>query len=160
VLRQLQITAPRRHLVLPRAGIRLSLDEADAAGRARDLLILAIAVPWLVYTRLYFVLHPLGLTAALSPFMWLTGKPDPMCGLTRTFAWMWRGDIRQAVLVYPLGPLVFLLTAVAAGYALVALALRMTLRVELRPQTRRLLLSAAAIAIAANWLSKLLWLGM
>jgi len=147
-------------LVFARAGAALWLQRADAEGRARDLLILGLTGPWFVYTALYFFLHPRGLTAAPSMFMLLTGKPDPICGLTRTFAWMWRGDVLQAILVYPLGPLVFLLTVMAAAYALVAVPLGQTIRFEVAPRTLRILLVAVGIAIAANWLSKLLWLGM
>ena len=42
--------------------------------------------------------------------MWYFNKPDPFCGGTRTFAWMWRGDLGRAVAVYPLGPLLFVTT--------------------------------------------------
>jgi Protein of unknown function (DUF2752) len=76
--------------------------------------LLGIALPWLVYTRLYFFLQPRHLTYDGSAFMWLFNKPDPSCGLTRTFAWMWRGDLGRAVAVYSLGPLVFLATVALA----------------------------------------------
>jgi len=147
-------------LLLARAGVWVWLTKADVEGRARDLVFLGFLGPWFAYTALYFFLHPRGLTASASLFMWLTGRPDPACGLTRTFAWMWRGDVRQAILVYPLGPLVFLLTVLVAGYALVALPVGYTVRVRLAPRALRILLATAGIAVAANWLSKLLWLGM
>ena len=72
--------------------------------------VLGVAVPWLAYTRLYFFLHPRHLTFDGGLFMWLFNKPDPFCGGTRTFAWMWRGDVGRAVVVYPLGPLLFVAT--------------------------------------------------
>src|SRR2546427_1176865 len=69
--------------------------------------LLGVGLPWLAYTRLYFFLHPRHLTFDGGLFMWYFNKPDPFCGGTRTFAWMWRGDLGRAVAVYPLGPLLF-----------------------------------------------------
>src|SRR2546427_7320413 len=74
---------------------------AGPSHRASAALVLAIGVAWLAYTRLYFWLHPRGLTVAPSVFMHLTGRPDPLCGLTRTFAWMWRGGLPPALAAYP-----------------------------------------------------------
>ena len=85
--------------------------------RLSALLILALLVAWFAYTRLYFWLQPRGLTFAPSLFMKLTGRPDPTCGLTRTFAWIWRGDLGHAVVVYPLGPLVFLAALALLAYS-------------------------------------------
>src|SRR2546425_4723 len=79
----------------------------DRPERLAQLPALTILIEWFAYTRLYFFLHPRGLTFDPSLFMYLTGKPDPTCGLTRTFAWTWRGDLAQGVRVYPLGPLLF-----------------------------------------------------
>ncbi len=85
----------------------LSWPLLDRRQRVSQLPALAMLIAWFAYTRLYFFLHPHGLTFDPSLFMYLTGKPDPTCGLTRTFAWTWRGDLGQAVRVYPLGPLAF-----------------------------------------------------
>ncbi len=52
--------------------------------------LLGVGLPWLAYTRLYFFLHPRHLTFDGGLFMWYFNKPDPFCGGTRTFAWMWR----------------------------------------------------------------------
>jgi hypothetical protein len=117
---------------------------------------------WMVYTRLYFVLHPRGLTFDPSLFMEVTGKPDPSCGLTRTFAWMWRGDVVHAVLVYPLGPILF----AAMVFTLVDAALKVSGRpgipVPFHPARRqkRALIVIVALAFSANWAAKLIWLGM
>lgn len=121
------------------------------------LLLLA---GWLAYTRLYFVLHPLGLTFDPSLFMRLTGHPDPACGLTRTFAWMWRGDVLAALRAYPLGPLLFVLAFAQIGDSLVALftgwRIPLTrLRLYLQP-----LIVLAVAAVAINWMLKWVWLGM
>ena len=123
---------------------------------------LLVGGAWMVYTRLYFVLHPRGLTFDPSLFMYATGKPDPTCGLTRTFAWMWRGDVVHAALVYPLGPLLFavmilsLLDAAVrvAGYRGLAPAIRVS-----RTQ-KRLMIAVGVLAVAANWTAKLVWLGL
>jgi len=116
----------------------------------------------MLYTRLYFLLHPRGLTFDPSLFMDLTGKPDPSCGLTRTFAWMWRGDVVHAVLVYPLGPLLFVAMVVALvdAAAQVAGYPGVVPRVRLSRRQKRWLLIALAAVVAANWTAKLLWLGM
>ena len=122
--------------------------------------LLGIALPWLVYTRLYFFLQPRHLTYDGSAFMWLFNKPDPSCGLTRTFAWMWRGDLGRAVAVYPLGPLVFVATVALALYAVVALLSGRAVHVNLSPATLRLVIWVGLVALGLNWIAKLAWLGM
>jgi hypothetical protein len=88
--------------------------------------------------------------------MYLTGRPDPFCGLTRTFAWIWRGDLAAAIRVYPLGPIVFVAMGVLAYSAIAG----RSLQVVMSPRRRRALLTAALAALAVNWTLKLLWLGM
>lgn len=132
----------------------------DRAGRVMDGLLLLFAVAWLTYTAGYFLLHPRGLTFDPSLFMDLTGKPDPACGLTRTFAWMWRGDIIDAVRVYPLGPVLFVSTILATANSAAAVVLGKTFRVEMSRGYIRVGSILLIAAFAANWASKLLWLGM
>ena len=127
--------------------------------RAQGALLLVL-LAWFAYTWLYFALHPRGLTFDPSLFMYLTGRPDPSCGLTRTFAWTWRGDLGQAVRVYPLGPLLFAIAAIVTGYLLVALVRRQHLTLALPSSTRKVMISLALFAFAINWTAKLLWLGM
>ena len=122
--------------------------------------LLGIALPWLVYTRLYFFLQPRHLTYDGGAFMWLFNRPDPSCGLTRTFAWMWRGDLGRAVAVYPLGPLVFVATVALAVYAVVALLSGRAVHVNLSPATLRLVIWVGLVALGLNWIAKLAWLGM
>lgn len=121
---------------------------------------LGILVPWLTYTRLYFFLHPRGLTFDGGFFMWYLHKPDPFCGGTRTFAWMWRGDLGHAVAVYPLGPLLFVGTIAAVAYAVVVLVTGYAVQVN---PSRRMVTTALVIGLVAlglNWTAKLVWLGM
>ena len=124
------------------------------------LMVLSGALGWLAYTKLYFVLHPAHLTFDPSLFMYLTGKPDPTCGLTRTFAWMWRGDLARAVSVYPLGPLIFVgVLGVALGSAF-GLATGQHVVIQMDSRTRRILIAGAVLAVLLNWIAKLVWLGM
>jgi Protein of unknown function (DUF2752) len=105
-------------------------------------------LPWLLYTRLYFWLRPRGATIAPSLFMHLTGRPDPACGLTRTFAWMWRGDILRAIAVYPLGPAAFVAALAVLGYACLVLMSGRALREDLSPRPRGTL---TALTIGSCW---------
>jgi hypothetical protein len=128
--------------------------------RPVHLVVLSGAVAWLAYTKLYFVLHPAHLTFDPSLIMYLTGKPDPTCGLTRTFAWMWRGDLGQAVAVYPIGPLFFAGVLGVALNSVLALASGRRLRLRMDSSTRRLLIAIVLVLILVNWIAKLAWLGM
>ena len=121
--------------------------------------LLAFAVAWFTYTRLYFWLQPRHLTFD-GPFMYLTGKPDPGCGLTRTFAWMWRGDLAHAFIVYPLGPLIFVATVGLVVYSAAVVITGRYLRLSLSPFTERTIAVVALAALGLNWMAKLLWLGM
>lgn len=130
--------------------------------RTWSAAFLLIGGAWMVYTRLYFVLHPRGLTFDPSLFMEVTGKPDPSCGLTRTFAWMWRGDIVHAVLVYPLGPILFAAMVFTLFDAALKVSGRPGIPIPIHPSRgqKRALIVVVALAIAANWAAKLIWLGM
>ena len=121
---------------------------------------LAILIAWFSYTRLYFFLHPLGLTFDPSLFMYLTGRPDPSCGLTRTFAWTWRGDLVHAVLVYPLGPLVFLVAGLVTANLAIAVAMGRRVQLILPRRAWHVIIAVSAAAVAMNWAAKLIWLGM
>jgi hypothetical protein len=122
--------------------------------------LVGVGAAWLLYTKLYFFLHPKGLTAAPSLFMHLTGRPDPFCGLTRTFAWMWQGDLREAILAYPLGPVVFIATWVVMAVLAYSVVARRTPHVRIRRDVGVALIAVVLLALAANWTAKLLWLGV
>ena len=132
---------------------------ANRSERTATAGMLALAVSWLTYTRFYFWLQPRHLTYD-GPFMYLTGKPDPACGLTRTFDWMWRGDLIHAFLVYPLGPLIFIGTLGFVAYSSATIISGHSLRLTLSPMAQRCLMIGALVALALNWASKLIWLGM
>jgi hypothetical protein len=138
----------------------LSLETAVAFDGQQALVTLGLGLPWMAYTRLYFWLHPRGLTVAPSLFMHLTGRPDPLCGLTRTFAWMWRGDLMRAMLAYPLGPVLFLLSFPLLAYAGFVLVRGQAVRVRLPVTMGRAMVAVVVLLFALNWASKLLWLGI
>lgn len=138
----------------------LSWPLLDRRQRVSQLPALAMLIAWFVYTRLYFFLHPRGLTFDPSLFMYLTGKPDPTCGLTRTFAWTWRGDLGQAVRVYPLGPLAFALALAAVAYLVISALTGRQPVLALPRRAWSAAIAVALIALAANWIAKLVWLGM
>lgn len=144
----------------PRSGPHLTIGPAKREHRQVALLLLGFAIPWLVYTRMYFWLQPRHLTIDGGFFMYFFNKPDPSCGLTRTFAWMWRGDLLHAVAVYPLGPVVVLGTLLAVFWALGVLVFERAIWLRLSGSQWRALVITFVIALALNWASKLIWLGM
>ena len=121
---------------------------------------LALLLAWFAYTRLYFFLHPRGLTFDPSFFMYLTGKPDPTCGLTRTFAWVWRGDLGPAVHVYPLGPFLFVIAVTVVAYLGIAVIIGRRLSFHVPRRIWLPVVVVSVLALAANWTAKLIWLGM
>lgn len=137
----------------------VALARAGRNERIGATSLLALVVSWLTYTRSYFWLQPRHLTFD-GLFMYITGKPDPACGLTRTFAWMWRGDLAHAVVVYPLGPLIFVATVALAAYLVAVIVTGRSLRVRLSPFTQRTIVIVALAALGLNWTAKLIWLGM
>ena len=147
-------------LLEPRPRFGLAWSQATPTARLTQLGLIGMGAAWLAYTKLYFFLHPRGLTVAPSLFMYVTGRPDPFCGLTRTFAWMWRGDLAAAIRVYPLGPMVFVGMWATMGVLSYSTVASRSLHVVLSPARRRALLTAAAVALAVNWSLKLVWLGI
>ncbi|HVS47402.1 MAG TPA: DUF2752 domain-containing protein [Candidatus Dormibacteraeota bacterium] len=133
---------------------------ATSGDRRLAWTLLGVGLPWLAYTRLYFFLQPRQLTFDGGLFMWYFNKPDPFCGGTRTFAWMWRGDVGRAVAVYPLGPLLFVATVALVVYAVIALLSGRAVHVNPSALTVRLVLGVGLVALGLNWIAKLAWLGM
>jgi hypothetical protein len=102
------------------SSIPVTLTRAVPGDRLRDLGLLAALVLWLAYTKIFWALQAAHLAAPPCPFYYLTGHPCPFCGGTRSFAYMWRGDVADAVRLYPLGPALFAgtlagVTGLAAG---------------------------------------------
>jgi hypothetical protein len=137
----------------------ISLTRAAAADRLRDLALLGGLLLWLVYTRMFFLLQAAHLSAPPCPFYYLTGHPCPFCGGTRSFAYMWQGDLSNAVRLFPLGPLFFTGTIVgAAGLAAGAVSGR-TWTPRLTGMQWRLLAIGVTSAVAISWALKVFVLG-
>ncbi|MDQ2944229.1 MAG: DUF2752 domain-containing protein [Candidatus Dormibacteraeota bacterium] len=137
----------------------VSLNRAIPADRMRDFALLGGLLAWLVYTRMFFALQAAHLTAPPCPFYYLTGHPCPFCGGTRSFAYMWQGDIADAVRLYPLGPALFAGTlAGVAGLAFGAVSGR-TWRPRLTRIQWRVLGIGAGSAVFISWALKVFILG-
>lgn len=137
----------------------VAITRSVAADRARDLSILAGLVVWLVYTRVFWALQATHLTLPPCPFYYLTGHPCPFCGGTRSFAFMWQGDLANSVRMYPLGPALFAGTVAGAGALAAGLVTGHTWTQRLARSQWILLGVAAASLVAVSWVLKVLVLG-
>jgi hypothetical protein len=140
---------------MQRGARRAPIAILPAGGRAplRNLLLIGTGATWLLYSRFFFGLQRAHVTLPPCPFLYLTGHPCPFCGGTHGVAEMWAGDWRQAVLDYPLAPVLFAGTLAALPVLLVALVLRRDLRVS--PRVWKIGLLVAGLLLAVNWVLKL-----
>jgi len=125
----------------------------------RDLGILAGLVAWLVYTRVYWSLHAAHFALPPCPFYYLTGHPCPFCGGTRSFAYMWQGDLADSVRLYPLGPAMFLGTLLGAGGLASGIVTGRTWSLNLSSLQWRVLTVGGVSALAVSWALKWFVLG-
>jgi hypothetical protein len=137
----------------------VSLTRAVPADRLRDLGLLAGLVLWLAYTRVFFVLQAAHLSAPPCPFYYLTGHPCPFCGGTRSFAYMWQGDLADSVRLYPLGPALFAGSFVAAAGLAVAAVSGRTWTPRLTRTHGRALAIGVGSAVVLSWALKVFILG-
>ncbi|GAC1504414.1 MAG: hypothetical protein NVS1B3_01140 [Candidatus Dormibacteraceae bacterium] len=136
-----------------------SFTKGVPADRLRYFSLFAGLMLWLAYTRIYFLLQAAHLSAPPCPFYYLTGHPCPFCGGTRSFAYMWQGDLANSVRLYPLGPAFFAGTVVAvAGLAIGAVTGRTWTPRFTRTQWRALAIGAAS-AVLMSWALKVFILG-
>jgi hypothetical protein len=139
--------------------VPFSLAKGVPADRLRYLAVFAALMLWLAYTRVFFLLQAAHLSAPPCPFYYLTGHPCPFCGGTRSFAYMWQGDLADSVRLYPLGPALFAGTfVVAAGLAVGAVSGR-TLTPRLTGAQWRAVAAGAVTAVALTWALKVFILG-
>lgn len=137
----------------------ISITRPATGDRLRDLSMLGGLLLWLAYTRIYWIIQVGHLTLPPCPFFYLTGHPCPFCGGTRSFAYMWRGDMADAVRLYPLGPALFAGSLVGvAGLALGIVSGR-TWSVSLSSRQWRLLVVAVVTTVALSWALKVFVLG-
>jgi hypothetical protein len=139
--------------------VPISLTKAVTSERWRDLGIFAALVGWLAYTRVFWVLQAAHLSAPPCPFYYLTGHPCPFCGGTRSFAYMWRADLADAVRLYPLGPLLFVGTLLSAGGLAGGVITGRTWTPRLSRRQWRLLTVFAVSLLLLSWALKVFVLG-
>jgi hypothetical protein len=139
--------------------IPIAISRAIPGDRVRDLSILFGLVLWLVYTRVFWVLQAGHATLPPCPFYYLTGHPCPFCGGTRSFAYMWQGDVADAVRLYPLGPALFAGTIGAVFGLTAGLVSGRTWTPTLSAMQWRLLAVGGVSAVAISWALKVFVLG-
>lgn len=137
----------------------ITITRAVPSDRFRDLGLLAALAIWLLYTRVYWALHAAHLVMPPCPFYYITGHPCPFCGGTRSFAYMWRGDIADAVRLYPLGPALFGGTLLGVGGLAAGVITGRTWTPRLTTSQWRLLVVGAASAVLMSWTLKVFVLG-
>ena len=137
----------------------IAVNKATPADRMRDLGIFFVLIGWLAYTRIYWILQAAHLGAPPCPFYYLTGHPCPFCGGTRSFAYMWQGDLSDAVRLYPLGPALFVGTVLGAGGLAAGLLSGRTFVPRLSSMQWRLLWVGAVSALLLSWALKVFVLG-
>jgi Protein of unknown function (DUF2752) len=127
--------------------------------RIRDLSILGGLLLWLVYTRLYWTISVGHMTLPPCPFYYLTGHPCPFCGGTRSFAYMWQGDVADAVRLYPLGPALFAGSLVGVAGLAAGIVSGRTWNPTLSSRQWRLLIVGVVTTIGLSWALKVFVLG-
>jgi hypothetical protein len=132
---------------------------AVAGERLRDLGLLAIFAGWLLYTRIFWALQAAHATLPPCPFYTLTGHPCPFCGGTRSFAYMWEGDISDAVRLYPLGPAIFAGMLVSAAGLAAGVVTGRTWTPRLSETQWKAVGIGAVSAILISWALKVFVLG-
>jgi len=137
----------------------ISITRPMPGDRLRDFAILGGLLLWLGYTRVYWALSVGHMTLPPCPFYYLTGHPCPFCGGTRSFAYMWEGDVANAVRLYPLGPLLFAGSLVAVAGLATGIATGRTWTPTLTSRQWRLLGIGAVTTLALSWALKVFVLG-
>ncbi|OLC16465.1 MAG: hypothetical protein AUH32_01460 [Actinobacteria bacterium 13_1_40CM_66_12] len=137
----------------------IALTKALPDQRLRDLGLFGALVLWLVYTRVFWAMRTAHLALPPCPFYYLTGHPCPFCGGTRSFAYMWEGDITDAVRLYPLGPALFAGTLLGVGGLGAGLVMGRTWSPRLTSRQWRLLAIGAVSGVLISWTLKVFVLG-
>jgi hypothetical protein len=137
----------------------ISITRPMPGDRLRDLAILGGLLLWLGYTRVYWTISAGHIALPPCPFYYLTGHPCPFCGGTRSFAYMWQGDIADAVRLYPLGPALFAGSLMGVLGLAAGIVTGRTWAPNLSPQQWRLLIVGVVSTVAISWALKLFILG-
>jgi hypothetical protein len=137
----------------------ISISKTGPDQRFRDLGMFAVLALWLVYTRVFWTINAAHLTLPPCPFYYLTGHPCPFCGGTRSFAYMWQGNIADAVRLYPLGPALFAGALFGTGGLAAGLVSGRTWTPRLSSRQWRLLTIGGVSAVVISWALKVFVLG-
>ena len=137
----------------------ITISKTGPDQRFRDLGLVALLALWLVYTRVFWTMNAAHITLPPCPFYYLTGHPCPFCGGTRSFAYMWQGDIADAVRLYPLGPALFAGALLGTGGLAAGLVTGRTWSPRLSSRQWRLLTIGGASAVVMSWALKVFVLG-
>jgi len=137
----------------------ISINKTGPDQRLRDLGLFAVLALWLVYTRVFWTLRAAHITFPPCPFYYATGHPCPFCGGTRSFAYMWEGDISDAVRLYPLGPALFAGALLGAGGLAAGLVTGRTWSPRLTSREWTLLTIGGVSALVISWALKVFVLG-
>ncbi len=137
----------------------ISITRAVPGDRLRDLTLVGGLLLWLAYTRIYWTIQATHLTLPPCPFFYLTGHPCPFCGGTRSFAYMWQGDVSDAVRLYPVGPALFAGTLASVGGLAVGIVTGRTWAPRLTSKQWQLLAVGVVSAVAVSWALKIFILG-
>src|SRR3982074_922391 len=133
----------------------ISITRPAPGDRLRDFAVIGGLLLWLAYTRIFWTIQATHMTLPPCPFYYLTGHPCPFCGGTRSFAYMWQGDIANSVRLYPLGPALFAGAFLGAGALAAGLATGRSWAPRLTGMQWRLLGVAAASVLAISWALKM-----
>jgi len=109
----------------------------------------------MVYTRIFWAAYAMHVTAPPCPFLAITHHPCPFCGGTRSFAYMWDGNVARAAALYPLGPPLFFATLVLIPALAVALLVNRDLIVRVPDRLRHASIAAGLAVLGASWALKL-----
>ena len=126
--------------------------------RLNAALRFGLTAGWLVYTRFFVALRGAHLVLPPCPFLLLTGHPCPLCGATRGYGAVWRGDLDAAVRYHPLAPAFFVATVVAAAALAVVAATGRRPRLALSYAQQLWLLAGGLAVVTAAWVFRLLFL--
>jgi len=137
----------------------IAITRAVPADRMRDIGMLLVLLTWLVYTKFFFGLRTVHMVLPPCPFYYLTGHPCPFCGGTRSFAYMWEGDLADSVRLFPLGPAFFMGALLGSAGLLSGIVSGRTWSIQLTNSQWRVLGIGVASAIAISWMLKLFVLG-
>ena len=137
----------------------ISITRPMPGDRLRDFAMLGGLLLWLAYTRAYWTISVGHMTLPPCPFYYLTGHPCPFCGGTRSFAYMWQGDLADAVRLYPLGPLFFAGSLATVAALATGIVTGRTWAPNLTQLQWRLLIIGVVSTVAISWALKVFVLG-